>query len=163
MTKHTDLQSQLADVRSQVSQAPRKPLPLSAELISGDWGADSWVRISTPENGRAHFSSLSHLFTVVRDAVRLASNDPTWSIRYASQVKNDNLPFLHCASRRVIMFDPMMVFRDPIREFYNLKQFTWCILPSQAHYLKSLGDVQAVNERQSTLEALRAAMPDVAE
>lgn len=154
-----DLKTQLSAVRDQV-RTTTKPSNVIAELHDGDWGAESWVRFSAPGNERIHFSNVAHLFSVLRDAIRLASGDSSWSIRYASQLKNDNMPFLHCGSRRVIIIDPMLPYRSPMREFYATRQFLWYVLPSQSYYFKSVQEVQEVADRQSTMDALYKAAED---
>lgn len=121
------------------------------------WEDGDWVMFEPETEKHLHVSSVNHLFVQLRDAMRQATGDMSWAVRHASQVKRENMPFLHCASRKLIIFDPMGMFRDPVREFYSKKYFLWSIFPSQAYYFKPLEEVERVESEARLIRELREA------
>lgn len=85
-------------------------------------------------------------------ALRATSKDDTWSIRYASQLRKENLPFFHSAKHRVIIFDPLLPYRDCIKELIKDRSLFWNLIPSQSYFFKSQADSMAIFE-QEKLEA----------
>lgn len=150
------LQAQITAGNLQVAKKNRNRI--KATLHEGTrWEDGDWV-VFEPENEKhLHIASVHHLFVQLRDAMRQATGDLSWAVRHASQVKRENMPFLHCASKKLIMFDPMSMFRDPVREFYAKKYFLWSIFPSQAYYFKSMEEFTRVEAELKLLRELKQA------
>jgi hypothetical protein len=130
------------------SNSKKKAVILTAALHeSAGWVEDSWVMFSAPANERIYISSTQSLFGLMRDAVREASGDHNWSVRQASQVKSENVPFLHNSTNNVILFDPFALFRDPLRELYANRYLLWPIFPSQPYYFKPYAEADALKKR----------------
>lgn len=142
-----------------VNNRPRsKPASMQvvARLEEGDgFVAGSWVEFRVPENiVRPSFNGSVHLFSQLREAVRRASGDYTWAIRYASQVTRENMPFLHSSQTKTILFDPFMPFRDLTREFSSSRVLVWQIFPSNAYYFKTQAEAKSVTAQLTMLNSL---------
>jgi hypothetical protein len=156
-----NLRSQLQEIRPEVRASTRKPPLVVATLNEGTaWVEDSWVLFEPTAKDRLYVSSPAHLFSILRDAVRLATGDDTWSVRYASQIKRENVPFLHCSSSNHILFDPFALFRDPIRELYTKRYFLWPIAASQSYFFKPYDEVRELDAKLKTIEDLRKALDE---
>ena len=157
------LRSQLQEIRQDLRPSNKKPLVITARLdeTSKSWTEDNWAVFEPATTERLYVANPAHLFSLLRDAVRAATGDHTWSVRYASQVKRENIPFLHCSSSNSIIFDPFAMFRDPIREFYTKRQFVWPIMASQSYYFKPYDEVRALDAQLKSLEELSKAMAEM--
>lgn len=157
MTK--SIRSQLEVLRPEVRPSNRKTPLVKAELREGEaWEDESWVLFEPATKDRLYFANTAHLFSLLRDAVRTATGDDTWSVRYASQVKRENVPFLHCSSSNSIIFDPFALFRDPIRELYTKRYFLWPITASQSYYFKPYEEMRELDAKLRSLEELRKSL-----
>ena len=155
------LRSQLQEIRPEVRPANRKAPLVLAQLNEGkEWKDESWVLFEPAGKERLYVANTAHLFSVLRDAVRVATGDDTWSVRYASQIKRENVPFLHCSSSNSIIFDPFALFRDPIRELYTKRYFLWPIAASQSYFFKPYEEVKELDNKLRHLEELRRALDD---
>jgi len=152
-----DISTQLKEIRSNVKVKPSTDqIQIVAELEEGTQCVEgSWILFRPQEpSKRLNIYNNVHLFSQLKEAMRRLSGDFSWSIRYASQVRRENMPFLHSANTRTILFDPFMCFRDPIREFFSTKYFLWQIMPSNSYYFKSQAEQQAVFNELEMLASL---------
>lgn len=152
-----DLKDQLQSVRGSVRTTRKQP-GIVATLNEGEkWEADSWIMFEPANGVMPKIVTTMHLFYQLRDAIRWATGDKSWSVRYASQITRENVPFLHCTTSKSIVFDPLSMFRDPVREFHKNRYFLWGIHPSQAHYFKTMEEAALVDQEIKTLDALKKA------
>lgn len=138
---------------------PRRHQPIiEAVLNEGQFvEADSWIEFRPlPDVKKINFRTRLDMFVNFRDALRLLSRDSSWSLRYASQIKFENMPFLHSSQTRTIMFDPFMAFRDPLREFAAQRSFIWQIYPSNSYFFKMQREVHECEDRLALLKSLEA-------
>jgi len=119
-------------------------------ILSAVWDGEekAWVTFRFINNAaRPRIISLGHLYSELRRALQTLTQDRSWSVRYASQVRRENFPFLHSAQELQILLDPLAPLRDPIRELLKDGYLCWQLFPSQSYYFKSLEDAEAIRER----------------
>lgn len=151
------LQKQIVAGNLQVARAKNRNR-IKASLAEGTkWEDGDWIMFEPETEKHLHIASPHHLFIQLRDAMRQATGDMSWAVRHASQIRRENMPFLHCASKKLIVFDPMAPFRDPVREFYSKKHFLWSIFPSQSYYFKPIDEFSRVESELRLLKELREA------
>lgn len=140
-----------------MSESNNKKFPddfLTADL------ADGWVTFKFSNPGaRPRVVDLAHLYKGLRKALQEVTGDSSWRIRFASQVKNENMPFLHSSATRTVLLDPLAHLRDPVRELVKDGYLSWQIYPSQVYYFKPVEEVNRVRSQEvlirSTLNATR--------
>jgi hypothetical protein len=93
----------------------------------------------------------------MKEALRKLTGDYSWSIRYASQIRRENMPFLHSSNTKCIMFDPFMPFRDPVREFFQTRVFLWQIFESNSYYFKTQQEARNVTAELDMLKHISTA------
>lgn len=134
--------------------ATTAPPLMEAKIISIPDGegqsVETYVRVRVSDTTWQNYTSLrdpSRLLREVGTAVRIATGDNTWSIRYASQVTQQNLPFLHSSMTRRVIIDPLQPYRVAAMHMYQARELMLTILPSQAYYFKSLDEAKRVTAR----------------
>lgn len=93
------------------------------------------------EDANARLRSLNVLFLELRRKVRELTQDPTWTIRYASRVDQPLLPFLHSSGQLKVLIDPMQPYRSPIDALDKDRILDLIYLPSHAYYFKPKHEV----------------------
>lgn len=113
------------------------------ELIVEKLSSDL-VKVSIQnENGTRHTRLGSFYYELSVSLGKLSNNTETWRPRYASQVKGENIPFLHCADTLRILVDTLGTIRDPIRSLNQVGEVIFSVLDSQQKYFKTPSEVQA--------------------
>lgn len=133
------------------NQAPSRPVQKDP-ILKASWdseGDTEWVRIRFQDNERrGRIVSLTHFFSELHRALIALTGDRTWSLRYASQIRSENFPFLHSSQSLRILFDPLGPYRDPTRELVRDGYLIWQIVPSQAYYFKSFQEASLIRDRE---------------
>lgn len=124
--------------------------------------SEGWVTFKFSNPGaRPRVVDLAHLYKGLRRSLQEVTGDSSWRIRFASQVKNENMPFLHSSATRTVLLDPLAHLRDPVRELVKDGYLTWQIYPSQVYYFKPVDEVNKVRSQEilirSTLNATKKA------
>lgn len=148
-------------MNTQAEQKPeaRKKIKSTEPFLIASWEepGSPWVTFRfVNNNARPRVTSLNHLYTELRKALIALSGDRTWSVRYASQIRQENFPFLHSSHSLHILLDPLAPLRDPIRELLKDGYLCWQLHPSQSYYFKSLEEAEAIRQRD---RMIRTAVP----
>lgn len=121
-----------------------------------DADSTAWVRF-TPFNPNPTHSeriySVQQLFVSMKNALKESTGNLTWSLRYASRVTKENLPFLHSSKTLQVILDPLLPYRDPVRELMTLGYLEFQISDSQAYYFKSMQDANTITEAERAAKA----------
>jgi hypothetical protein len=155
---NTDIASQLSSLSPEIrtrSVVQRKdPIQIVARVEEGEgFGPGTWIEFKhVPGEKKLMINNNLHLFSQLKEAMRRLTKDYSWSIRYASQIRRENMPFLHSSNTKCIMFDPFMAFRDPVREFFHSHTFLWQIFESNSYYFKTQ---QAARDVSTEIEMLK--------
>ena len=119
-----------------------------------------WVKftfIEPEREKRAKITSTYHLFTEMRKAITKATGNESWSIRYASRVMKENLHFLHSANTLQVVIDPLLPYRDPVRDMLNTGYLEFQITDSQAYFFKPKNDASKIIEEEKRLKGIARA------
>ena len=81
------------------------------------------------------------LFLELRRKIRELTNDDSWTVRYASRIKDPFLPFLHSSNELKILIDPMSPYRSPIDALAKDGVLVLALLPSHVYYFKPKNEV----------------------
>ena len=133
---------------------------LSAEVTPGTDTSYPSVRfqfVNPDPTGRERIQSLYHLFTEMRKALVTETGNDSWSVRYASRVTKENLPFLHSSKTLEVVIDPLLPYRDPLRDLIQAGYLEFQISASQAYYFKPKAQATLIieEERRSRAEEHR--------
>lgn len=132
---------------------------LSATVTEGTETTYAFVRfefLNKDPNARERIQGLYHLFTEMRKALVLFTGNESWSIRYASRVTKENLPFLHSAKTLQVVLDPLLPYRDPIRDLLHSGFLEFQISDSQAYYFKPKADASRIIDEDKRLRSEEA-------
>jgi hypothetical protein len=127
---------------------------LSAVVTEGTDTSYSAVRfefVTKDPSARERIQGLYHLFTEMRKALERETQNDSWSIRYASRVLKENVPFLHSANTLQVVIDPLLPYRDPIRDLLHSGYLEFQISDSQAYYFKAKADASRIIEEEKRL------------
>lgn len=94
-----------------------------------------------------HMPTITSFWQEVRRVLEELTNDPTWALRYASEIRDFNLPFVMSARQRLCVIDPMSPYRRPTIQLFNDGSLQLNIIPSILRYAKSKEDFLAVHAR----------------
>ena len=83
----------------------------------------------------------NELYLEFRRLIRVLTEDMSWNIRYASQIKNEAFPVLISSSRFKIAIDVLAPYRDPIRALAKDQTLHLSILDCLPHYFHRIEDV----------------------
>ena len=135
----------------------RVHVPLLMATIEKSTHASEWVKFTFIEPEREKRDKLTgtyHLFTEMRKALTKATGNESWSIRYASRVVKENLHFLHSASTLQVVIDPLLPYRDPVRDLLNTGCLELQITDSQAYFFKPKNDASKIIDEEKRLKGL---------
>ncbi len=106
---------------------------------------------------REHIQSLYHLFTEMKKAIIAETGNDSWNLRYASRITKENLPFLHSSKTLEVVIDPLLPYRDPIRDLVHSGSLEFQISSSQSYFFKSKADATHIFEEERKQHRAEAA------
>jgi hypothetical protein len=132
------------------STSPGRP-DLVVERLTSDL-----VRVSVQDSQGTRHTRLGSLYHEIGVCLfNSTQGNETWRTRYASQVKGENIPFLHCPDNLKILMDPLCTIRDPIRSLNQIGEIFLTMLDSKQSYFKSPGEAQSTRLGEVPLDSSR--------
>ena len=141
------------------SEAPANDY-LQAKIVTLDCPEDgssiTTIRITARDGVEMpdHIYNLFALYQAIANAIRVATNDRGYVVRFASQVRGQNFPFIFHATRLLTIVDPLAVLHNAIGTLVKRGSLTLQVFDSQHYHTKSTDEV-----RQATMVDRNGAWP----
>lgn len=116
----------------------RRPVHTLPEVVEVKELPDGSIQV-TPINEKTIGARLRNpriLFLELRRKIRELTGDDSWTVRYASQVHDPMLPFLHSSGKLKVLIDPMSPYRNPIEALSKDGVLVLIQLNSHVYYFK---------------------------
>jgi hypothetical protein len=90
----------------------------------------------TDDNVRPMIEDVDHLYHAMNTAIREELKDGSFQVRYGSQVRDQNFPFLFSNAHRFTLLDPLAIVHNPISTLLNRGYLTLRVYASEPYHRK---------------------------
>jgi len=114
-------------------------------LVAEQSGSDILMRFADAENAqKIKIRDLHHLYAAILSAIRRFTGDNSYVVRFASQVINQNFPFIFSAEQRISVVDPLAIYHNPIGTLVKTGSLRLSVFNSEHYHAKTVNLVRSV-------------------